>query len=298
MRLISRHLVVCVDLWYLNRLKWVSGYAGHAWRLTSVKKALFLTIITILMSIGSIGSNAADNPKQVLLKQINQLQIITYDTTSSFLSYTLEDNKTPYNTTSYYAESNIASKQGDKLSADIDIAVAALAIKTAQPIQTLWMAYEKILNNEKLPLVAPGGMLDTFNIQELVKARNALIAELDVIRKTAEVGADPIEILALSQARKIKEVAMTYTAKASSAQGTYMAIDPKFDIKAAAHNISNGFDTLLAQTSENPEQTKLLQDAKTDWAFLMPVLSSDKKIDASSVVTIYSDTITKLLNNL
>jgi hypothetical protein len=250
------------------------------------------------MSVVSIGSNAADDSKLTLLKQINQLQIITYDTTSSFLSYTLEDNKTPFNTTSYYSDSKVASAEGDKLSVTIDTAIAPMAIKTAQPIQTLWRAYEQILNNEQLPLVAPGGMLDTFNIQELVKARNALITELDVIRKTAEVNADPINVLALSQTRKIKEIAMTYTAKASSAQGTYMAIDSKFDVKSAAQNVSNGFDTLLAQTAENPQQTKLIEEAKTDWAFLIPVLTSDKKIDASSVVTIYSETITKLLSSL
>jgi hypothetical protein len=263
-----------------------------------MKKALLQTATAVILSITSIVSIAADSPKQTLAKQLSEIQITTYDTTSNFLSYTLEDNKIPYAATQYSADNKAASTHGNTLATSIDSAVASLAIKGAKPIQPLWVAYEHILNNEQLPLVAPGGLLDTFNIQELVKARNALIVELDVIRKEAETESSPIDIMALNQARRVKEIAMTYTARISPEQGTMMAIDPKFDLKIEAQKISTGFDDLLSVAAGNPAQLKIINEAKTDWLFLTPVFSSDRKVQASSVVTIYSANIAKLLEQL
>lgn len=251
----------------------------------------------MIMSIAPVAS-AADNPKLALLKQLNQIQIITYDTTINFLNYTSEDNKTPYNTTQYYADNKTASAEGSKLAAEIDTTLSSLAIKTTSPMTQLWTAYDHILNNEQLPLVAPGGVIDTFNCQELVKARNALIAELDTVRKVAESDVPALDIMALSQARKVKEIAMTYTARSSPTQGTYMAIDSKFDIKQESQKVSTIFDDLLTQAAQNPAQLKLIADAKTDWMFILPVLSSDRKIQAASIVSIYSATIVKLLGQL
>lgn len=76
----------------------------------------------MIMSIASVAS-AADEPKLALLKQLNQIQIITYDTTTNFLNYTSEDNKTPYNTTQYYTDNKNASVEGNKLATDIDKAL-------------------------------------------------------------------------------------------------------------------------------------------------------------------------------
>lgn len=264
-----------------------------------MRRSLLIAITSIVMSLSTI-TNAEENSKQNLLKQIDQLQIMTYDTTSNFLSYTLEDNKIPYNTTQYYADDKAASAQGNTLSTAIDTAVTGLAIKTAKPIQPLWAAYDKILNNEALPLVAPGGILDTFNIQELVKARNALNTEIEVIRKAIEADSPGVNQMASSIARKVKEISMTYTARISPEQGTFMAIDPNFDIKIESHKVSVLFDDLLSEAvkSKNTAQVQLISDAKTDWMFLYPVLSSDKKVQAASVVSIYSANIVKLLNQI
>lgn len=259
-----------------------------------MKRSLLAIIATAIMSVATVTS-AADNPKLVLLKQLDQLQVITYETTTNLLSYTLEDNKNPYNATQYAADNKKASEEGGPLAAAIDASIAAQGIKNTQPIQPLWTAYNNILTNPQLPLVAPGGIIDTFNIQELAKARNALNAALETVRKEGLSDVPRINILASTQILKVKEIAMYYTARLS---GTWVAVDSKFNMKDESQKVTTLFDDMQSEAENNQSQLKAVTDAKTDWQFLSPVLVSDKKIQVSAVISIYCSNIVKLLNQL